>query len=139
MYLVVSIFEPLAGKRSFHSLAAIDQFHFHFWFHFKEIQKILNAISTIIGVKIKLFTGLLMAPRLLHPGPIFALSIISFCFMTSIITILSWLPPNNLKNIVNALLFQFWVVNILKNFFKACFIGPGYVDFKWKPVSKDHT
>ena len=76
-----------------------------------------------------------MGKRLLHPGPIFALSIISFCFLTSIITIISWLPPNNLKNILNAALFHFWVANILKNFFKACFIGPGHVDFKWTPVS----
>lgn len=77
-----------------------------------------------------------MMSRLFHPGPLFALSIISFCFICSIITILSWLPPGNLQNFINTAIFHFWVLNILKNFFKSAFIGPGHLQFQWEPERK---
>ena len=73
--------------------------------------------------------------RLCHWGPITALSIITVLFIISTSTFLVWCPPYDLFGVIHAGVFMFWVVNIFHHFFKAIFIGPGHVPFKWKPVS----
>ena len=72
--------------------------------------------------------------RLIHWGPITALAIITVLFCVAITTIFMWLPPDNIPGVLHLLVFCIWVFNILKNFFKAVFMGPGHVPFKWKPV-----
>ena len=72
--------------------------------------------------------------RLLHWGPITALTIIFLLLCVSCLVILVWIPPEDTITTVHAILFAVWVTLILKNFFKAAFLGPGLIPFKWFPV-----
>lgn len=71
--------------------------------------------------------------RLLHWGPIIALSIIIFLFSCTLIANLSWYPPNSSLGLLHLAIFCSWVFMILREFFKAAFDGPGYVPIGWRP------
>ena len=73
--------------------------------------------------------------RLCHWGPIAALTIITFLFCVSTLTFIIWCPPTDTVAIVHSFIFMFWVISIFRNFFKAMYLGPGHVPFRWKPVS----
>jgi len=71
--------------------------------------------------------------RIFHWGPITALTIITVLFSTSVLTFLIWCPPDDLFGVLHSLIFLTWVINIFHHFFKAMYIGPGHIPFKWKP------
>ena len=73
--------------------------------------------------------------RLLHWGPILALTVITVISLSSINCMLQWWPPATFGGIINFSIYMFWNVTTLYNFFHAAFVGPGHVPFGWKPVS----
>lgn len=75
-----------------------------------------------------------MAYRLLHWGPIVALTIIIVLYLFSLLTVFVWFPPDNAVGIFNLILLCVWLYLILKNFLKAAFLGPGHLPYQWKPV-----
>lgn len=73
--------------------------------------------------------------RLLHWGPICALSVVFICFSASIICLLEWWPPiASVYGSVNFFVFCFWTCLTLTNFLTAVHLGPGEVPSGWKPV-----
>ena len=72
--------------------------------------------------------------RLLHWGPILALTVITVISLSSFNCILQWWPPFTIGGIINIAIYMFWNVTTLYNFFHAAFVGPGYVALGWKPV-----
>jgi len=87
--------------------------------------RFLTAVMTCLGT----------LRRLCHPGPVIALSIVFICFTVSLVDSMIWLcpPSRSLLGKLNVCLLVLWLVLILGNFFRAVFIGPGYVPKKWKP------
>jgi len=75
--------------------------------------------------------------RLLHWGPIAALTVIFTLCGLSVCTFLVWCPPYTTSSRINFIVFYTWVALILKNFFKASAIGPGYLDYRWKPENEE--
>ena len=73
--------------------------------------------------------------RLFHFGPLIALFIIFVCYVASVIDSMIWFMPthNSVSGKINILVLTIWLVLILGNFFRAIFIGPGYVPKNWKP------
>lgn len=72
--------------------------------------------------------------RLLHWGPFLALFVIGYISINSMNCILMWWPPlYNIYSFLHLLVFLWWNVTILYNFFNAVFIGPGLVPLGWKP------
>lgn len=74
--------------------------------------------------------------RLLHWGPLTALTIIFTLFIASVYSSLVWWSPLNVAGLINIALLVVFLVCILYNFIKASRIGPGYVPLRWKPVSR---
>lgn len=72
--------------------------------------------------------------RLLHWGPITALTIITVLFVCALLATLSWYPPTDLGGLAHLGIFCVWVYLILREFFKASFDGPGLVPLGWRPV-----
>ena len=75
------------------------------------------------------------ARRILHWGPLLALSVIAIISVCGLICVVQWWPISTLGGALNLALYLFWDVTTLYNFFNAIFIGPGHVPFGWKPVS----
>ena len=73
--------------------------------------------------------------RMLHWGPLLAISVISCISISTIICALQWWPVHTLGGAVNMIVFLMWNVLTLYNLFTAAIIGPGYVPYGWKPVS----
>lgn len=78
-----------------------------------------------------------MAYRLLHWGPIVALTIIIVLYLFSLLTVFVWFPPDNAVGIFNLILLCVWLYLILKNFLKAAFLGPGHLPYQWKPENAE--
>ena len=76
-----------------------------------------------------------MGYRLLHWGPLIALSIIFSITAATVVCHLQWWPLKTAGAFADAFVFSLWNVLTLYNFFKAAFVGPGYVPLNWKPVS----
>jgi len=77
--------------------------------------------------------------RLLHWGPIAALTVIFSLCTLSICTFLAWCPPTTEDTFsqINFFTFYFWVFLILRNFFKASSLGPGHLKYRWKPADEE--
>ncbi|XP_065304132.1 palmitoyltransferase ZDHHC6-like isoform X2 [Dermacentor albipictus] len=76
--------------------------------------------------------------RLLHWGPLTALFIIKFIFLTSLYVTSMWLSPyGSTLGTVNHAIFIGWVGVLLYNFFMAVAMGPGFVPLKWRPDQPD--
>lgn len=72
--------------------------------------------------------------RMLHWGPLTALFIIQFIFLTSLYVTSMWLSPyGSTSGTVNHAIFIGWVGVLLYNFFMAVAMGPGFVPLKWRP------
>lgn len=74
--------------------------------------------------------------RLWHWGPLVALLIVKFIFLTCLYVTSMWLSPyNSLEGTVNHAIYIGWVGTLLYNFFMAVAMGPGFVPLRWRPVS----
>jgi palmitoyltransferase ZDHHC6 len=76
-----------------------------------------------------------MGYRLLHWGPLIALSVIAAISLSTVVCHLQWWPLKTPGALANAFVFALWNALTLYNFFRAAFVGPGYVPLGWKPVS----
>jgi len=76
-----------------------------------------------------------MGYRLLHWGPVLALSIIAIISWSSFMCLIEWWPVTSTAALLNLLLYILWNIFTLYNFFLAVIVGPGYVPLGWKPVS----
>ena len=78
--------------------------------------------------------------RLCHFGPLLALFIMFVCYAVSVIDTMLWLLPTggrrSFAGKVNILVLTVWESLILGNFFRALFLGPGYVPKNWHPNDK---
>ncbi|KAK8779622.1 hypothetical protein V5799_019037 [Amblyomma americanum] len=73
--------------------------------------------------------------RLVHWGPVTALLIIKFIFLTSLYVTSMWLSPyGSTLGTINHAVFIGWVGVLLYNFFMAVAMGPGFVPLKWRPL-----
>jgi len=77
-----------------------------------------------------------MSYRLLHWGPVLALSVTATISWSSFMCLLEWWPITSAAAVLNLVVFLLWHIVILYNFLHAVFVGPGYVPLDWKPVSK---
>lgn len=75
-----------------------------------------------------------MGHRLLHWGPVLALSVTAIISWSSSVCLLEWWPVTSTAAVLNLVVFILWHVLILYNFFLAVFVGPGFVPHSWKPV-----
>uniref|UniRef100_A0A131XVN3 Palmitoyltransferase n=1 Tax=Ixodes ricinus TaxID=34613 RepID=A0A131XVN3_IXORI len=72
--------------------------------------------------------------RLWHWGPLVALLIVKFIFLTCLYVTSMWLSPyNSLEGTVNHAIYIGWVGTLLYNFFMAVAMGPGFVPLRWRP------
>ncbi|XP_070544515.1 palmitoyltransferase ZDHHC6-like [Ptychodera flava] len=73
--------------------------------------------------------------QLLHWGPLLALFIIAFVTAWAVLCTFVWWPPalDDVGSILHMVMLFVWLFLILYNFFKAAFIGPGFVPLGWKP------
>jgi len=76
-----------------------------------------------------------MGYRLLHWGPLLALSIIAIISWSGFMCIMEWWPVTSTASLINLLVYILWFILTNYNFFLAIFAGPGYVPIGWKPVS----
>lgn len=76
-----------------------------------------------------------MGYRLLHWGPIVALSIVSSISAFTILCHVEWWPLQTKGAFVDMFVFLLWNFLTLFNFFRAAFKGPGLVPYGWTPVS----
>ena len=76
-----------------------------------------------------------MGYRLLHWGPVFALTVIAIISWSGFICLLELWPVTSTAAAVNVVVYILWDIVILYNFILAIFVGPGYVPLGWKPVS----
>jgi len=76
-----------------------------------------------------------MGYRLLHWGPLFALSVIAIISLSSFMCIIEWWPVTSTPALLNFIVFILLNIFVLYNFFLAALVGPGYVPLGWKPVS----
>ena len=77
----------------------------------------------------------MMGYRLLHWGPVLALSVTGIISLSSWMCLVEWWPVTSVAALFNVVVFVLWHFLILYNFFLAVFVGPGYVPVGWKPVS----
>ncbi|XP_077999419.1 palmitoyltransferase ZDHHC6-like [Glandiceps talaboti] len=77
--------------------------------------------------------------QLLHWGPLLALFIIIFVTGWAMLCTLVWWPVaiDDIGSIVHFISIFTWLYLILYNFFKAAFLGPGFVEKGWKPANLD--
>lgn len=72
--------------------------------------------------------------RLLHWGPLFALSIIKFVTLTTLYYLVQWSAPLlQWKSLLNLGLYTLLLASTFCNFMTAIFNGPGYVSLGWRP------
>ena len=80
--------------------------------------------------------------RLIHFAPFFALSIISYCYLISMMDSMLWFLPikgtHSFYGRLNLLVLTGWFLLILYNFFRAALVGPGYVPLRWHPKYSRH-
>jgi len=81
------------------------------------------------------FVAGIMGYRLLHWGPVLALSVTAIISWSSFICLLERWPITSPAAVLNLVMFFLWHILILYNFLLAIFVGPGYVPLGWKPVS----
>jgi len=74
--------------------------------------------------------------RLLHWGPVLALSVTAIISWSASTCLLEWWPLTSPAAVLNLVVYILWHFLILYNFLLAIFVGPGYVPLDWKPVSK---
>ncbi|RCN23652.1 DHHC zinc finger domain protein, partial [Ancylostoma caninum] len=74
--------------------------------------------------------------RLLHWGPIFALSITFYIGTVSTYFAIMWWPLTTLGGFLNLALFFFWNYSTMVNLARASFIGAGHVPLGWTPDEK---
>jgi len=79
-----------------------------------------------------------MGYRLLHWGPVLALTVTAIISWSSFMCLLEYCPVTSTAAVLNLLVFLLWNFLILYNFFLAVFVGPGYVPLGWKPVSTEY-
>ncbi|CAG2102616.1 unnamed protein product [Medioppia subpectinata] len=82
--------------------------------------------------------GEVMSPlvRIIHFGPIIALSIIKCVFFTTLWLTSQWLRmTDSFIPFINYLLYYTFIAIVLYNFFSAVFVGPGFVPKGWRPES----
>jgi len=84
------------------------------------------STATVVGI---------MGYRLLHWGPVLALSVTALISWSTSMCLLEWWPVTSVAAVLNLAVFLLWHILILYNFFLAVFVGPGYVPLGWKPVS----
>lgn len=77
--------------------------------------------------------------RILHWGPLIALSVIAFISTCVVTCHLVWWPLKSYASVVNLSVLFGWLHIILYNFFRASHIGPGFVQEGWKPDCKDDS
>ncbi|RWS14750.1 palmitoyltransferase ZDHHC6-like protein [Dinothrombium tinctorium] len=78
--------------------------------------------------------------RLLHWGPLLALSITKCITLTTLYLTGMWLPPSHSwLAFANHIVFLAMVGVTLYNFFCAVLIGPGYLPLQWVPNDKRNT
>lgn len=78
-----------------------------------------------------------MGYRLLHWGPIVALSIVSSISAFTILCHVEWWPLQTKGAFVDMFVFLLWNFLTLFNFFRAAFKGPGLVPYGWTPANPD--
>ena len=71
--------------------------------------------------------------RLLNFGPLFALFLIFYIAIVTVYTTLLWWPWSSPGSAVNLSSFVLIVCNILYNYLRAVYVGPGYLPIGWEP------
>jgi len=79
----------------------------------------------------------IMGYRLLHWGPVLAMSITAIISWSSFMCVLERWLITSVASVLNLIVLILWNILILYNFLLAVFVGPGYVPLGWKPVSKN--
>ncbi len=78
--------------------------------------------------------------RVIHWGPLIALSIISCVTFTTLYLTSQWLSiEDSFIALINYLLYYFFISTTLYNFFSAIFTGPGFVSRDWRPDNIEDT
>nr|XP_039262780.1 palmitoyltransferase ZDHHC6-like [Styela clava] len=77
--------------------------------------------------------------RLVHIGPFIALFVTFVCYCVAVIDSYLWLFPLHTSKfgIWNLIILTIWLALILRNFFFAVLLGPGFVPLEWTPDDKD--
>ncbi|CAF0936672.1 unnamed protein product [Rotaria sordida] len=78
--------------------------------------------------------------QLAHYGPIGAISLIIWITTSGFHCLTQWFPPDSkdILSVINFLIFWIWPVVIFYNYFRAVFVGPGFVPKGWKPAKIEH-
>ncbi|CAF3817953.1 unnamed protein product [Rotaria magnacalcarata] len=78
--------------------------------------------------------------QLAHYGPIGAIILILWITLTAFHCLTKWFPPesNDPLSVINFLIFWIWPVVIFYNYFRAIFVGPGFVPKGWRPEKVEH-
>jgi len=71
--------------------------------------------------------------RLINFGPLFALFLIFFISIVTVSTTRLWWPLSSPGSSANVSVFVLVVCNILYNYLRAVFVGPGYLPIGWEP------
>lgn len=77
--------------------------------------------------------------RIIHFGPIIALSIIKCVTFTTLYFTSQWMYfLDSFFSSINYLMYYSFIAVVLYNFFSAVFVGPGFVPKEWKPKEENH-
>ncbi|CAF1075876.1 unnamed protein product [Adineta steineri] len=78
--------------------------------------------------------------QLAHYGPIGAIILIIWITISGYHCLIQWFPPDikDPLSIINFLIYWIWPVVIFYNYFRAIFVGPGFVPKGWRPANKEH-
>lgn len=77
--------------------------------------------------------------RVIHWGPLIALSIINCVTFTTLFLTSFWLSlTDGFISLINYIFYYSFIGTTLYNFFSAIFIGPGFVSHNWKPSNSEH-
>jgi len=82
----------------------------------------------------------MMSPitRIIHWGPLIALSIINCVTFTTLYLTAQWLSfSDGIIAQINYMFYYFFIGTTLYNFFSAVFTGPGFVPRDWKPLDSN--
>lgn len=75
--------------------------------------------------------------QLFHFGPLIAIFLITFITVTGFQCLLQWWPPNDLAGMIHIAIYLTWPVIIFHNYFRAVYLGPGFVPMNWRPENKE--
>ncbi|CAF1111142.1 unnamed protein product [Adineta ricciae] len=77
--------------------------------------------------------------QLAHYGPIGAIILIIWITISGYHCLIQWYPPDikDPLSIINFLIYWIWPVIIFYNYFRAIFVGPGFVPKGWKPANPE--